>query len=151
MADVLEQVERGHAVWLEQGGCHHVCADMGVPLPLGQFLVFYTGFGVAALEENTALYIAQVPGAGLAGADLPGRCVGLRGNAALFVELKDPHIDQATVWANGAHIDGVGVVVLLFLEPGPCGASAELAQVAYLDQLGGLVGQWCQVVAHSKR
>jgi len=68
----------------------------------------------------------------------------------LFIELKDPHIDQATVWPNGAHIDGVGVVVLLLLEPGPCGACTELAQVAYLDQLGGLVGQWCQVVADSK-
>ena len=150
MADVLEQIKRRHAVRLEQRCGNHVGTDVGGPAPLWQFLVLYLGFIRRALVKDAALHIAQHPGGVVRTLHLSCCCTGLRGDLALLVKLKDAHVDQPAIGADGTHVDGEGVVVLARLEPRPGGTRTEFAQVAHLDQLGRFVGEWSQVVTHSK-
>ena len=119
VANELEQGNRGHAIGLEQGAGDHGRSDLRWPLHLCFMLLGDAGLFtfLADLGEFCAL---QQPLVVLL-VDL--RCLGtnLAGDMAIGIEFEDAHIDKVAGSLDGSHVDGDGVISLLFLEPGARG------------------------------
>jgi hypothetical protein len=147
VADVLEQVDGGHAIGLEHGSGHHVGGDGGGPQELRRFFLGDVGVGGVLARKNAATGFQQHPSViHKAGAG----CVDLRCHASLIVKLEHAHALHAAVGDDRAHVDRIGAVTLALLEPGASGTGTQAPLGAGLDELRCLVAQGGEVVADRK-
>ena len=110
VADVLEQVDGGHAFGPENGGGHHVGGDLGRPEQCGLLQVLHVGFVGTAVVKAAALHLLQRPG--VTGAKVGALRLGLFCQPTGTVEFKNTHVLHGAVGPDGTYVDGVSVLAL---------------------------------------